>query len=152
MTQNTLFKSKTPLERLALLKTEWEALSNWELRYSQLIALGKNLPPLQESLKVEKNLVKGCQSQVWLVVRFEEGKLHLSGDSDALLVKGLVGLALEIFSESTPAEVLQVPADFPKQLGLEQNLSPNRSNGFRSLLKTVYQVAQVAQLTQKTKI
>ena len=93
---------------------------------------------MDESLKIEQNIVKGCQSQVWLHASLDnQGHMILQGDSDALIVKGLVGLLLKIYSGSSPADVLMTPPDFLKALGFEGNLSPSRSNGLHSMLKQI---------------
>jgi cysteine desulfuration protein SufE len=111
--------------------------STWEERYKEIINLGKKLPELPENMKTEEALVKGCQSQVWLHADFKEGKIFLRGDSDAVLVKGLVALVLQIYSNSTPKDILETPPEFLKDLGFEGNLSPNRSNGLHSMLKQI---------------
>lgn len=125
-------------EKQAQVIADFSAVTDWEARYRKIIDLGKSLPEMDESLKTEQNIVKGCQSQVWLHASLDnQGHMILQGDSDALIVKGLVGLLLKIYSGSSPADVLMTPPDFLKALGFEGNLSPSRSNGLHSMLKQI---------------
>ncbi|WP_347357113.1 SufE family protein [Bdellovibrio sp.] len=131
---------------------DFSAISQWEDRYKKIIDLGKRLPEMPESLKTEQNMVKGCQSQVWLSASLnEQGQMTLQGDSDALIVKGLVGLVLSVYSEVTPAEVLATPPEFLKALGFEGNLSPSRANGLHSMLKQIKLYATAFDYLLKTK-
>ncbi len=125
-------------ERQKTLIAEFSKLSEWEDRYKKIIELGKTLPEMSESLKIEQNIVKGCQSQVWLHAELSpEGTVRFQGDSDALLVRGLVGILLNIYSNATPMEILATPPDFLRELGFEGNLSPSRANGLHSMLKQI---------------
>lgn len=125
-------------DRQAAVIQEFSALEDWEARYRKIIDLGKSLPDMDASLKTEQNVVKGCQSQVWLHASLDsQGHMILQGDSDALIVKGLVGLLLKVYSGSTPSEVLMTPPEFLKALGFEGNLSPSRANGLHSMLKQI---------------
>jgi cysteine desulfuration protein SufE len=125
-------------ERQAKVIADFSAVSAWEDRYKKIIEIGKQMPDMPEDLKTEDNKVKGCQSQVWLSANLnDQGQMVFQGDSDALIVKGLVGLLLKIYSESTPAEVLATPPEFLKALGFEGNLSPSRANGLHSMLKQI---------------
>lgn len=125
-------------ERQAKLIKEFSQWSDWEERYKKIIELGKALPDMPENLKTEDNKVKGCQSQVWLHASLNENQeMVLVGDSDALLVKGLVALLLHVYSPAKPQEVLMTPPEFLKELGFEANLSPSRSNGLHSMLKQI---------------
>ncbi|MGZ3772090.1 MAG: SufE family protein [Pseudobdellovibrionaceae bacterium] len=118
--------------------SDFSALTQWEDRYKKIIEMGKALPPMPNDLKTEQNLVKGCQSQVWLSAKLnDQGLVELTGDSDALIVKGLVSLLLFIYSNASPAEILATPPDFLKALGFEGNLSPSRANGLFSMLKQI---------------
>lgn len=117
---------------------EFAKAADWEARYKIIISLGKALPDLPESLRSEEAKVRGCQSQVWLHAhRNDQGQIIFQGDSDALLVKGLVALLLKIYSGSTPQEILTTPPDFLKAIGFEGNLSPSRANGLFSMLKQI---------------
>lgn len=117
----------------------FDALDDWEDRYKYLIGLGNELPPMDDSLKTEHSKVRGCMSQVWLVMGWDgQGRLTLLADSDAQIVKGLIAVLVAIFGGRTKAEIqaLDVDATF-EQLGLDQHLSPNRRNGFFSMVETV---------------
>ncbi len=118
---------------------EFSKLPDWESRYKKIIEMGKALPELPAADRIEKNIVKGCQSQVWLVAELgEKGDMLLRGDSDALIVRGLVSLILQVYSKSPPAEILASSTDFLKSLGFDSNLSPSRANGLNSMLKQIY--------------
>jgi len=125
-------------ERQAKVIADFSAVEVWEDRYKKIIEIGKAMPEMPEALKTEDNKVKGCQSQVWLSASLNsQGQMVFFGDSDALIVKGLVGLLLKVYNESTPAEVLATPPEFLKALGFEGNLSPSRANGLHSMLKQI---------------
>ncbi|HEX7672575.1 MAG TPA: SufE family protein [Bdellovibrio sp.] len=131
---------------------DFSAHTQWEDRYKKIIEMGKALPEMPEALKTEANAVKGCQSQVWLHAALnDQGQMVLQGDSDALIVKGLVALLLNVYSGSTPAEVLATPPEFLKALGFEGNLSPSRANGLHSMLKQIKNYAMAFDYLLKTK-
>lgn len=139
-------------ERQNKIIQDFSALQNWEDRYKKIIDLGKSLPSMPEELKTEQNIVKGCQSQVWLSAKLsDEGKIELLGDSDALIVKGLVGLLLAVYSGATPSEILMTPPEFLKALGFEGNLSPSRANGLHSMLKQIKLYATAFDYVLKSK-
>ncbi len=114
---------------------EFTAFEDWMDRYSLLIELGNALPPLEEKYKNESNLIEGCQSRVWLQADYEEGKIHFSGESDAVIVKGIVSMLIRILSGHTPQEILEADLYFIEQTGLRAHLSPTRSNGLLSMVK-----------------
>lgn len=117
---------------------EFSGLPEWEDRYKKIISWGKALPELTDDKKTEEAKVKGCQSQVWLHAKLgEQGEVIFEGDSDALIVKGLVALLLKIYSGLTPEEILNGSPDFIKELGFESNLSPSRANGFFAMIKQI---------------
>jgi cysteine desulfuration protein SufE len=131
---------------------DFSALGQWEDRYKKIIELGKALPPFPEALRTEKNIVKGCQSQVWLSAELDsQGRMILHGDSDALIVKGLVGLLLKVYSGSAPADILATPPEFLRALGFEGNLSPSRANGLHSMLKQIKNYATAFDYLIKSK-
>jgi len=141
-------------ERQDLLVREFEGLPNWEDRYKKIIQMGRALSDLPEAMRTEESKVKGCQSQVWLHGRLnEQGQIEFQGDSDALLVKGLVAVVLQVYSGSTPAEIFSASPDFMKRLGFEGNLSPSRANGLFSMLKQIRHFATAFQflLSQQPK-
>lgn len=125
-------------ERGDQIAAEFAKLNSWEDRYKKIISLGKELPDLPDSLRTEESKVKGCQSQVWLHAKLNaKNEIEFQGDSDALLVKGLVALLLKVYSGSTPEEIITTPPDFLKAIGFEGNLSPSRANGLFSMLKQI---------------
>lgn len=126
---------RTVIERQQEIVRDFSTISDWEGRYKKLIELGKALPDLPEEKKHEEFKVRGCQSQVWMHARIEDGKVIFEADSDALLVRGLVFLLLKVYSGSTPEEILNTPPDFVKEIGLETKLSPSRANGLFSMIK-----------------
>lgn len=125
-------------ERSNKIALEFQRLSTWEEKYQKIISMGKALPELSEDLKSEEAKVKGCQSQVWLHADMDnDRRIHLKGDSDALLVRGLVALVIDVYSGATPEEILTTPPDFLKAIGFEGNLSPSRANGLFSMIKQI---------------
>lgn len=114
---------------------EFRALGDWTERYKHIIKQGRTLDPLDEQYKVDENLVRGCQSQVWLHTRFENGKVIFEADSDAAITKGLVALMVRFYSEQEPETIINTSPDFIKKIGMEQHLSPTRSNGLASMVK-----------------
>lgn len=140
------------IERQNQFVAEFTKLPDWESRYKKIIDMGKSLPQLPEPDRQEKNIVNGCQSQVWLVAELSpEGKVLLRGDSDALIVRGLVSLVLKVYSNSTPSEILTSSAEFLKELGFDANLSPSRSNGLHSMLKQIRLYATAFEYLLKAK-
>ena len=121
----------------------FDFMDDWEDRYRYLIELGRELPALADEEMSAEYKVRGCQSQVWLIPKIQDGKLMLKGDSDAHIVKGLVALMLVIFSGKTPADVLNVDAlKILNSLGLKDHLSPMRANGLFSMVERIVDIAQ----------
>lgn len=124
---------------------EFDLLDDWEQRYRYLIELGQALPALEEAEYSDANKVKGCVSQVWLVLEDLDGKMVVRGDSDAHIVKGLVALMQRLYSGRTPQEALEIdPAKVLARIGLAEHLSPQRSNGLASMVQTIRAEAQAA--------
>ncbi|HEV8078197.1 MAG TPA: SufE family protein [Marinobacter sp.] len=118
---------------------------DWEDRYKYIIDLGKELPPMPEALHTEERKIRGCQSQVWIDTRMERGKLQLAVDSDAFIVKGLLGIVLAAYNNKTPAEVLAFDIDrYFNSLDLLQHLSPTRGNGLRAMVARIRDIAGAA--------
>jgi cysteine desulfuration protein SufE len=118
---------------------------SWEDRYRYIIDLGKELPPLPESLHTEDRLVRGCQSQVWMDVTEHDGRLQLAVDSDAFIVKGLLGVVLAAYNNRTPAEILAFDIDgYFEELELLRHLSPTRGNGLRAMVARIREAADSA--------
>jgi cysteine desulfuration protein SufE len=125
----------TITETIASLRAELDQYPDWEERYGHIIALGKHLRPYPEEHRNETFIVKGCQSRVWLHPTFDNGIVHFDADSDAVIVKGLVALVLLVYNDRTPQEIVASNDDLRSELGLDQHLSQNRSNGLASMLK-----------------
>jgi cysteine desulfuration protein SufE len=118
---------------------------NWEERYKYIIDLGKELPPMDSALRNDQYLVRGCQSQVWLVDEWRDGKLFFQADSDAFIVKGLLGVVLAAFNGKTPGEILSVDIDaYFGRLDLLQHLSSTRGNGLKAMVKRIQERASSA--------
>jgi len=117
---------------------EFQSLTEWEDRYKKIIEMGRQLAEMPEEFKTEENKVRGCQSQVWLHAQLsDQGKVLLQGDSDAMIVKGLVALLLRVYSGASPQDILETPPAFLKSLGFESHLSPSRANGLHAMLKQI---------------
>jgi len=124
-------------QRIEEITNKFNQFDDWEDRYRELIKFGKTLPEMSEDLKIEDNKVKGCQSQVWLHPTFDDGIITFEGDSDAAIVKGIVGVLLYVYSKSTPMEILSTKPSFIDDIGLRQHLSMSRANGLNSMLKKI---------------
>lgn len=115
---------------------------SWEERYKYIIDLGKELEPLPEEHRTELNLVRGCQSQVWLVHQLRDGKLFFQADSDAFIVRGLLGVVLAAYNDKTPQEVIDFDIDgYFDELNLIKHLSPTRGNGLRAMVQRIKGIA-----------
>lgn len=135
--------------QLEAIKSDFDVLDDWEDRYRHVIELGRNLPPFEDKDRTAANKVSGCASQVWLVSKVsgppDNPVVHFEGDSDALIVKGLVAIALMIFSDRPAREILATDAQSVlRELGLKDHLTPQRSNGFVSLIGRIKAEAQAA--------
>ena len=120
-------------------------LDGWEEKYQYVIDLGRRLEPLDDKYKTDEWKVKGCQSQVWLVPQFENGKLHFKGDSDAILVKGIIAIVFTIYNDKSAEEIKNVDvAKIFATLGLEENLTPSRRNGMMSMVAKIKEYAAAA--------
>ena len=128
---------------------EFEMLGEWPEKYEYLMNIGKHLPRLPEDAYNEANKVRGCQSNVWMITKFEDGKIIFEGDSDALLVKGLVALLIRVFSNHSPDEILASNLDFLERIGLQVHLSATRGNGLLAMVKQIkfYALAYKAKMT-----
>ena len=127
---------------------DFSASDDWMDKYQMIIEMGNSLEPLDEKYKTPQNIIEGCQSRVWLQADFDEqtNLIHFTGDSDAVIVKGLVSLVIQVLSDHTPDEILNADLYFIEQIGLKENLSPTRSNGFLSMIKQmrIYALAFMA--------
>jgi len=116
---------------------DFEFLGSWDDKYEYIIQLGKELPLIDPQYKKDENLIKGCQSRVWLHTQFRDGKLFFTADSDAVITKGLISLLIKVLSGHTPKEIIDANITFIDKIGLSSHLSPTRSNGLLSMLKQI---------------
>lgn len=114
---------------------EFTALDDWMDRYSLLIEMGNTLEPMSEASKTPEHIIEGCQSRVWITARLEGGKVRFEGESDAIIVKGIVSLLLRVLNDQSPQDILGSDLYFIKEIGLQEHLSPTRSNGLVSMLR-----------------
>ena len=127
---------------------EFSVFSDWMQKYEYIIELGRDLPLLNDADKNDDLLIKGCQSRVWLnAARNNDGTLHFTADSDAIITKGLVALIVRVLDGEKPADIAQSDLHFIKEIGLSEHLSPTRSNGLASMIKQMktYGLAYMAQ-------
>ena len=114
---------------------EFDMFEDWMERYEYIIEMGKSLPLIDEKYKTNENLIKGCQSKVWLHANLIDDKLIFSADSDAILTKGIIALLLRVYSGQSPQNILNSDAFFIDKIGLKEHLSPTRANGLLSMVK-----------------
>ena len=114
---------------------EFDMFEEWMGKYEHIIDLGKSLPLIEEQYKTEDNLIKGCQSRVWLHAQHKDGKVIYTADSDAIMTKGIVALLVRAFSEQKAQDIVEADTDFINQIGLKEQLSPTRANGLASMVK-----------------
>ena len=116
---------------------DFSFMEDWTQKYQYLIDLSKNLAPMDTKFKVEENIIKGCQSKVWLKASFENELINFQADSDAIISKGIVAILLSVLNDRKPNEILNADLNFIDQIGLKEHLSPNRANGLSSMLKQI---------------
>ena len=128
---------------------EFSMFDDWMERYEYIIDLGKSLPIIDDAFKTDDNLIKGCQSKVWLHSEVDNNHVKYTADSDAILTKGIVALLLRVFSDQHPKDILEADTSFIDEIGLKEHLSPTRANGLVSMVKQIkmYAIAQPANLT-----
>ncbi len=127
---------------------EFSMFEDWEERYQYMIDLGKELPLIQPQYKTEDNIIKGCQSKVWVHAEMNEDKIAFTADSDAIITKGIIAILIRVFSDQHPKEIIDANTDFIDQIGLKEHLSPTRANGLVSMIKQLkmYAIAYQTQL------
>ena len=116
---------------------EFSMFDDWMGRYEYIIDLGKNLPLIKEEFKTDNNLIKGCQSKVWLQGEQNDDKIVFTADSDAILTKGIIAILIRTFSNQSAADILDADMGFIDQIGLKEHLSPTRANGLVSMIKNI---------------
>lgn len=114
---------------------EFSLFDDWMDKYEHIIGLGKELPLIDENLKTDDLLIKGCQSRVWLHAKMEDGKVVFTADSDAIITKGIINLLIRVLSGEKPDDIVNADMTFIDQIGLKEHLSPTRSNGLVSMVK-----------------
>lgn len=116
---------------------DFELFGDWMDKYEYIIQLGKELPMIETQYKTDDNLIKGCQSRVWLHTEFRDGKLLFTADSDAVITKGLISLVIKVLNGQTPKAIIESDLYFIDAIGLSSHLSPTRSNGLLSMVKQI---------------
>ena len=127
---------------------EFNSFDDWMDRYSLLIDYGNGLEPFPEADKNDKNLIDGCQSKVWFTAEMQDGKIVYKGDSDAILVKGIVALLIRVLSEQTPEDIINTKLYFIDEIQIREHLSPTRSNGLNAMLRRMIEYEMQYHSTQ----
>lgn len=122
----------------------------WEEKYEYIIDVGKKLVPLDDKYKIAENIIKGCQSTVWLTADFFDGKVFFKADSDAVIVKGLVSMLISVLSGHTPEEILNARLDFIREIGMMNHLAQTRSNGLLAMIKQIKNYALAFRSVKET--
>ncbi|WPY98911.1 MULTISPECIES: SufE family protein [unclassified Christiangramia] len=127
---------------------EFAMFDDWMQRYEYMIELGKSLPLIDEKYKIEENLIKGCQSKVWVHAELDGDRLLFTADSDAIITKGIVAILIRVFSDQHPSQIIEANTQFIDEIGLKEHLSPTRANGLVSMIKQLkmYALAYQTQL------
>lgn len=126
---------------------EFAMFDDWMQRYEYMIELGKSLPLIDEQYKTDENLIKGCQSKVWVHAELKDNKIVFTADSDAIITKGIVAILIRVFSNQQPKDIIEANTNFIDQIGLKEHLSPTRANGLVSMIKQIKMYA-IAYQTQ----
>ena len=116
---------------------DFSFFDDWTQKYEYMIELSKTLDKMDESLKNDENLIKGCQSKVWLNAGFKDGKINFIADSEAIITKGIIAILLMVFNNKSPGEIIKSDVSFIEKIGLKEHLSPNRANGLYSMIKQI---------------
>lgn len=127
---------------------EFSMFEDWEERYQYMIDLGKTLPLIDEQFKTEENIIKGCQSKVWVHAEFKNNNIEFTADSDAIITKGIIAILIRVFSNQSPKAIMEANTDFIDEIGLKEHLSPTRANGLVSMIKQlkIYAIAYQTQV------
>ena len=116
---------------------DFSFFEDWTQRYEYMIELSKGLEKMDKQMKNDKNIIKGCQSKVWLHAELNEGKIKFLADSEAIITRGIIAILLTIFNNRTPKEIIESDTNFIEKIGLKEHLSPNRANGLYSMIKQI---------------
>lgn len=127
---------------------EFSMFEDWMQKYEHMIELGKSLPLIADEYKTDDNIIKGCQSKVWVHAELEEDRLLFTADSDAIITKGIIAILVRVFSNQKPQDIINADTDFIDEIGLKEHLSPTRANGLVSMVKQMklYAIAYQTQL------
>lgn len=127
---------------------EFSLFDNWDDKYEYIIDLGKKLPLLEDQYKKDENKVRGCQSTVWLVAEYKDGKIYFKADSDAMIVKGLISMLIRVLSDQTPDDIVNAKLDFIREIGMMSHLAQTRSNGLLAMVKQMKNYALAFKVKQ----
>ena len=116
---------------------DFSFFEDWTQRYEYMIELSKGLEKMDEQMKNDQNIIKGCQSKVWLHAELNEGKIKFLADSEAIITRGIIAILLTVFNNRTPKEIIESDTNFIEKIGLKEHLSPNRANGLYSMIKQI---------------
>jgi len=127
---------------------EFALFDDWMEKYEHMIGLGKSLPLIKEEYKTDDNIIKGCQSKVWVHAELDDDKLVFTADSDAIITKGIIAILIRAFSNQKPKDIIEADTEFIDEIGLKEHLSPTRANGLVSMIKQLklYAIAYQTQL------
>lgn len=128
---------------------EFSMFEDWMQRYEYMIELGKSLPIIDENYKTDDNIIKGCQSKVWVHAELADDKLVFTADSDAIITKGIIAILIRAFSNQKPKDIIEADTSFIDEIGLKEHLSPTRANGLVNMIKQLkmYAIAYQTQLS-----
>ena len=130
---------------------EFSLFDSWDDKYEYIIDLGKRLPPLDDQYKIDENRVRGCQSTVWLVADYQEGKVFYKAESDAVIVKGLISMLIRVLSGQSPDDIINAKLNFIQQIGMTTHLAQTRSNGLLAMVRQMKNFALVYKLKNTAK-
>jgi cysteine desulfuration protein SufE len=131
---------------------EFSLFDSWDDKYEYIIDLGKKLPPLEDKYKIDENRVRGCQSTVYLVADYKDGKVHYKAESDAVIVKGLISMLIRVLSGQTPDSIVNAQLDFIKEIGMMTHLAQTRSNGLLAMVKQMKNFALAYKIKNVEKV
>ncbi len=138
-------------ERQEEIIEEFSMFEDWMQRYEYMIELGKSLPLIDEKHKTDENIIKGCQSKVWVYAEMDEDQVDFTADSDAIITKGIIAILIRVFSGQKPEDIINADTNFIDEIGLKEHLSPTRANGLVSMIKQMkmYAIAYNSQQNNK---
>ena len=145
---------KTIAETEAEIVEDFKLLESWDedSKYEYIIDMGKKLPDLDEQYKLEENKIKGCQSTVWLVADYKDGKINFSADSNSVIVKGLISMLIRVLSGRTPDEIIAAKLEFISEIGMRSHLAQTRSNGLLAMVKQMKNYALAYKIKNAAKV